>query len=31
MEIAGYNISAGTDFKLYAVMAALSQRISGLE
>ncbi|KAK2148644.1 hypothetical protein LSH36_488g05039 [Paralvinella palmiformis] len=31
MELAGYSISAGTDFKLYAIMAALSQRISSLD
>ncbi|XP_063403058.1 trichohyalin-like isoform X3 [Mytilus trossulus] len=31
MEITGYNISQGADFKLFAVMAALSLKISSLD
>ena len=31
LELTGYNISQGADFKLFAVMAALSLRISALE
>jgi len=31
LELTGYNVSQGADFKLFAVMAALSLRISALE
>ncbi|XP_048769283.1 titin-like isoform X3 [Ostrea edulis] len=31
LEIAGYNISKGADFKLFSVLAALSHRISAVD
>ena len=31
LEMTGYKIDSGADFKLFAVMAALSQRITALE
>jgi hypothetical protein len=31
LELTGYSITDGADFKLFAIVAALSQRISRLE
>ena len=31
LEIAGYKVDMGADFKLFAVIAALSQKIAELE
>lgn len=31
LEVSGYNISKGADFKLFSVLAALSHRISAVE
>ena len=31
LEIADYNIAFGTDFRLFAVIAALAQKIASVE
>lgn len=31
LELTGYKLSHGADFKMFSVLAALSQRISALE